>query len=403
MAGDDDGRRSTSSTSIPAFPCAVEIAAAEARPWPRRPARPDRHRRPSLRGRAGQQLRHALGRGDDEEAARKARRKGAGDRERLVPDQAVRWHLFDRSGSRRPGSARIRTACRPDRRPAAPADRRASGRPRTIETYTVVHRREGPRVGHRHRPRRETVIALSPTRPTMRPRCGPGGGGIGRPPGRVEPIRTACATSSCRTDADDPPLHDPPRQAPRHLGRTRRSRSGAGRSGPGAGARRGRGADGAARRRAAGPRAVVAAAPLPRDRPAFRRRDRRGGRGRAARRRDPQSRRRLAEDERGPWLRNAFQIDWREVEGDIDYDAWRAAVGEALGELDGNTAVFSHFVAINAALSCVTGEPRVLTFRPDHASITVFEVDDGPAQAGRARARSPDAGALDDRCRQPTS
>jgi broad specificity phosphatase PhoE len=85
----------------------------------------------------------------------------------------------------------------------------------------------------------------------------------------------------------------------------------------------------------------------------------------------------LADAERGPWLRNAFQSQWREVKGDIDYDDWRAAVGEALGELDANSAVFSHFVAINAALACVTGETRVLTFRPDHASITVFEVDDG--------------------------
>ena len=81
--------------------------------------------------------------------------------------------------------------------------------------------------------------------------------------------------------------------------------------------------------------------------------------------------------ERGPWLRNAFQSRWREVKGDIDYDDWRAAVGEALGELATNTAVFSHFVAINAALASVTGETRVLTFRPDYASITVFEVDNG--------------------------
>ncbi|HEX4198537.1 MAG TPA: histidine phosphatase family protein [Caulobacteraceae bacterium] len=85
----------------------------------------------------------------------------------------------------------------------------------------------------------------------------------------------------------------------------------------------------------------------------------------------------LAQEERGPWLRNAFQSQWSEVKGDIDYGRWRDAVGEALGELDANTAVFSHFVAINAGLSCVTGETRVLTFRPDHASITVFEARDG--------------------------
>jgi broad specificity phosphatase PhoE len=85
----------------------------------------------------------------------------------------------------------------------------------------------------------------------------------------------------------------------------------------------------------------------------------------------------LSADERGPWLRNAFQINWTEVKGDIDYDVWRRAVGQALAEQGVNTAIFSHFVAINAALSCVTGEARVLTFRPDHASITVFELTDG--------------------------
>ena len=85
----------------------------------------------------------------------------------------------------------------------------------------------------------------------------------------------------------------------------------------------------------------------------------------------------LADEERGPWLRNAFQSQWKEVEGDIDYDDWRADVGEALGELDGNTAVFSHFVAINAVLTALAGEPQVITLRPDHASISVFELQDG--------------------------
>lgn len=85
----------------------------------------------------------------------------------------------------------------------------------------------------------------------------------------------------------------------------------------------------------------------------------------------------LSQEERGPWLRNAFQSHWADVKGDIDYDAWRAEVGACLSGLEGNTAVFSHFVAINAAIACVTGEPTVLTFRPDHCSITVFDVENG--------------------------
>jgi broad specificity phosphatase PhoE len=85
----------------------------------------------------------------------------------------------------------------------------------------------------------------------------------------------------------------------------------------------------------------------------------------------------LGPAERGPWLRNAFQSNWTDVQGDIDYVRWCRAVGEALAEQTGNAAIFSHFVAINAALSCVTGEAKVLTFRPDHASISVFDVTGG--------------------------
>jgi broad specificity phosphatase PhoE len=84
----------------------------------------------------------------------------------------------------------------------------------------------------------------------------------------------------------------------------------------------------------------------------------------------------LSQDERGPWLRAAFQSRWTDVKGDLDYDAWRRAVGAALAERAG-CAVFSHFVAINAAISCITGEDTVLTFRPDHASISTFDVNAG--------------------------
>ena len=68
--------------------------------------------------------------------------------------------------------------------------------------------------------------------------------------------------------------------------------------------------------------------------------------------------------------------DWADIKGDIDYVAWAKAVGEALVEVKAG-AVFSHFVAINAALACATGEAQVAIFRPDHASISVFEVEGG--------------------------
>src|SRR6185369_5949603 len=78
--------------------------------------------------------------------------------------------------------------------------------------------------------------------------------------------------------------------------------------------------------------------------------------------------------ERGPWLRQAFQGTWNEIEGDLDYDAWRREIVASL-LTRGDTAVFSHYVAINAVVSQLTGEEKVLAFRPDHTSITVLETD----------------------------
>ncbi len=84
----------------------------------------------------------------------------------------------------------------------------------------------------------------------------------------------------------------------------------------------------------------------------------------------------MSDAERGPWLRNAFTQRWSEVKGDLDYDAWRRSVGQALLGKAG-AAVFSHFVAINAAVSFVTGGDQVLSFRPDHVSMSVFDVEGG--------------------------
>lgn len=82
----------------------------------------------------------------------------------------------------------------------------------------------------------------------------------------------------------------------------------------------------------------------------------------------------LAPEQRPTWLRKAFEGTWAEIEGDLDYDAWRDAIVAKLCAR-GDTAVFSHYVAINAAVSRLTDDARVLAFRPDHASITVLETD----------------------------
>jgi broad specificity phosphatase PhoE len=84
----------------------------------------------------------------------------------------------------------------------------------------------------------------------------------------------------------------------------------------------------------------------------------------------------LAAEARPGWLRQAFQGTWAAIDGDMDYDAWRDAILASLARR-GNTAVFSHYVAINAAVSKLTDVDQVLAFRPDHCSITVLETDGG--------------------------
>jgi broad specificity phosphatase PhoE len=76
---------------------------------------------------------------------------------------------------------------------------------------------------------------------------------------------------------------------------------------------------------------------------------------------------------RSTWLRQAFDLTWNEVEGG-DYAAWRVGVAQALLKA-APAAVFSHFVAINAAVSFAEGHDRVRACQPGHASITVLEAD----------------------------
>jgi broad specificity phosphatase PhoE len=84
----------------------------------------------------------------------------------------------------------------------------------------------------------------------------------------------------------------------------------------------------------------------------------------------------LAAGLRGEWLKRAFAGRWDEVEGDLDYDAWRRGVAASLVSR-GGAAVFSHFVAINAVISALEDDDRVAGFRPDHASIQVLDSANG--------------------------
>ncbi len=71
-----------------------------------------------------------------------------------------------------------------------------------------------------------------------------------------------------------------------------------------------------------------------------------------------------------------FAGAWSRIEGDIDYEAWRRSVVESLAQRAG-AAVFSHFVAINAAMSSLLGSDQVIVFRPDHTSCTTLSMGPG--------------------------
>ena len=100
----------------------------------------------------------------------------------------------------------------------------------------------------------------------------------------------------------------------------------------------------------------------------------------------------LSAEERPAWLREVFQGRWADAKGDLDYDAWRRQVAGSLAAR-GGTAVFSHYVAINAVMSLLADDDRVLVFRPDHASISTLETD-GAALSLVERGREASTGVL---------
>lgn len=79
--------------------------------------------------------------------------------------------------------------------------------------------------------------------------------------------------------------------------------------------------------------------------------------------------------ERARWLRAVMTRRWRDLDDSLH--GWRDGVVEALAGLAGDTVVFTHFVAINAAVGVATADDRVVVFHPDNASVTVLANDSG--------------------------
>jgi len=91
---------------------------------------------------------------------------------------------------------------------------------------------------------------------------------------------------------------------------------------------------------------------------------------------------RLPLEARHSWLLRTMQGTWQELNnrapvGSPDYLAWRRTLLDSLLRLREDCVVFSHFIAINAAVGAALARDDVVCFRPDHASITCVETVNG--------------------------
>jgi broad specificity phosphatase PhoE len=75
--------------------------------------------------------------------------------------------------------------------------------------------------------------------------------------------------------------------------------------------------------------------------------------------------------ERVPWLRAAMAGTWADL--GPRYTDFRDRLVERVASADGDTVVFSHFVAINAVIGACLGDDRLVIRSLDNTSVTVVE------------------------------
>ncbi|MEQ1890781.1 MAG: histidine phosphatase family protein [Alphaproteobacteria bacterium] len=92
---------------------------------------------------------------------------------------------------------------------------------------------------------------------------------------------------------------------------------------------------------------------------------------------------------RAEWVRAVMQGNWSDLTP--AYQAWRRAIVDTLLGLPHDSVIFSHFVAINAAVSHALGLDNVTYFSPENCSITVLDNSGGALRVielGQASAES---------------
>jgi broad specificity phosphatase PhoE len=85
---------------------------------------------------------------------------------------------------------------------------------------------------------------------------------------------------------------------------------------------------------------------------------------------------------RHDWLIASMRGTWQHLHqnapaGSIDYLQWRRELIESLLNIKHDCVIYTHFIAINAAVGAAQKSDDVVCFRPDHASVTVMSNDKG--------------------------
>ena len=82
----------------------------------------------------------------------------------------------------------------------------------------------------------------------------------------------------------------------------------------------------------------------------------------------------IAFEERGPWLQQAMAGTWQQLgQQFVDY---KNNIGNFVKNLQHDTVIFSHFIAINAVIGYATNNDNLMVARLDNCSITTFHIDD---------------------------
>lgn len=74
---------------------------------------------------------------------------------------------------------------------------------------------------------------------------------------------------------------------------------------------------------------------------------------------------------RREWLTGFMEGSWFDPAA-ADLAGWRQDLIAAIEEIETDTVVSSHFIAINTIVGHLTGDDRVTHFRPDNCSITII-------------------------------